>query len=78
MPRARKSNVERAVNSMRVYLGSVDKTSLRDQQRLYARTMHEVDRLVDQTKLTRADVWDQVATEARARGLVLAIPGRDI
>lgn len=74
--RPRKAQLEKAVENMRIYLGSVGRVRVRDQQRLHNRVIKSVDQIAARTGMEPADVWKQIETEARKRGAVLAQPGR--
>lgn len=70
--------LENAVETMRVYAGSVGRVSLRDEQRLYARAFKAVEKIAKKHGMSSENVWSQVEQEARRRGLKLATPGKDI
>lgn len=75
---AKRINAEKAVFEMQFYLGSVDYNNLRDQQKLYTRVRQSVAKLSAQTGQSEHSVWSAVENEARKRGLVRPIPGKNM
>jgi hypothetical protein len=67
-------DVEKAVELMRLYMGSERKISIRDQQKLYTRVQKAVSAVERRTGVTNA--WDQVEVEARKRGSITPRPGQ--
>lgn len=77
-PRPRKAQLDRAVKVMQLYLGSVDYVSVRDQERLYRRAMKQVEKIADQTGQLSSDIWSSIEGEARRRGPVRPLLGKDL
>lgn len=48
---------------------------LRDEERLYKRAMASVQKV---TQVVGFDAWDQIEAEAKRRGAITPIPGRDL
>lgn len=78
MPRPTKASLERAVETMRVYVGSVDKVTVRQATRLQTRVYKALEKVCTQSGVAVDDAWAQVEAEARKRGLRLAVLGKDI
>ena len=76
--RPSKAMLDKAVKAMQVYLGSVDRVYFHSEQRLYNKALKTVTQISEQTGMLSEDVWVQVETEARRRGIRLALPGKDI
>jgi len=77
-PNVARRGLEAAVETMRLYLGSIDRTAVRDQQRLFTRVTRAVADVATANGMRVEDVWEQVEREARKRGVRLAVPGKDI
>lgn len=75
---ARTANLPEALRAMRLYLGSVDFASVRDQQRLYLRAKKGAERVADAKGLTAADAWTQLYMEARRQGVIRPTPGQHL
>lgn len=73
-----KQQLENAVKIMQLYLGSLDRTRIQDQQKLYNRTNMQIQKLADQLGMHFDSVWDQVKNEAEKRGRILPQSGKDI
>lgn len=73
-----KALAERAVKAMQILLGSVDRVSPRDEQRLRNRVRHALEAIEKKTGQSASDWWPLVEREARRRGLRIAIPGKDL
>lgn len=72
------SEKNKAVKAMRLYLGSVDYSSVRDQQKLYDKVHGIVEKWARKFGMLSSDVLDQLETAARKAGPIRPIPGRDI
>jgi hypothetical protein len=68
--------LKKAVEAMRLLIGSVDRVSLRDEQRLHARARKAVEEVEKASGVT--DAWEQIEKEARRLGGRLATPAKDI
>lgn len=72
-----KGSLDKAVKAMQLYLGSLDKTTIRDQQRFKVRIDKFVDKIVKSTGNDDKNVWDQLEAEAKKRGVITPTPGKD-
>lgn len=72
------AKIEKAVEATRVWLGSVDRVRLRDEERLEARALRAIDAVAAHYGVPRDGIFEQIASEAQRRGLRLARPGQDI
>ncbi len=70
-------SLPKAVQAMRVYLGSVDFASVRAQQRLYDRAMKAVNAVARARNMDPSDVWQQIESQARREGIIRPRPGKD-
>jgi len=75
-----KSVIEKAVKQMRLYLGALSDVRGRvsDQNKLRAMVDKSVARIVASTGNTEDNVWGQLEDEARRRGAIMPMPGKDI
>lgn len=73
-----KQQLDNAVKTMQLYLGSLDRTRIQDQQKLYSRINMQIQKLADKLEMHFDSVWDQVKSEAEKRGRILPQPGKDI
>ncbi len=76
--RPTKGQLSKAVDAMRLYLGSQGQVRVRDEQRLYKRVSAHVEKISVKGCLDAGDVWDQLSSEAQRRGIRMAVPGKDI
>lgn len=67
-----------AVETMQKYLGSVDFVALSAQQKLYDRVAKQLAAIAVQTGMSQTQVWEQVETQARRKGVIRPVPGKDI
>ena len=74
----KKSTLEKAVKEMQIYLGSIGRTRLPDEQKLYKRAMKSCEKVSDESGVSLDSVFSQVEAEARRRGAVMPSPGRHI
>ena len=75
---AKGADLSGAVRAMRLYLGSVDFVSVRDQQRFFDRAKKAADRVASMKGLTAADAWTQIMAEARRQGVIRPVPGQHL
>lgn len=75
---AGRAGIDAAVRTMRLYLGSVDYASVRDQQRLYTRTLTVVTKVADAHGIAVDDAWAQIEAQARRLGPIRPRAGQDI
>jgi hypothetical protein len=68
--------VSKALHAMRLYLGSVDFASVKDQQRLFDRAKRAAENVTKETGIR--DAWDLIQEEALKRGVIRPIPGQHI
>jgi hypothetical protein len=71
-------DLEAAVKTAQLYDGSLRTTTIRDQQRLYARLQNQVAAIAKKRGMSLSDVLDQIVSEARSRGAIPPMPGKDI
>lgn len=78
-PHPPKRQLEAAVRDMQVYLGASrpGTVRVRDAQKLYDRVRKKVDRIADKAGISVESAWDQIEAEARRRGVVSPMPGKD-
>jgi len=67
----------KAVKAMQLYLGSVDKTNIKTQQRFYNKVSAIVDQIASKYGMDNKDVWDQVEQQAKKLGIHTVMPGKD-
>ena len=74
-----KSVIEKAVKNMQFYLGYIrdPRGRIQDQKRLKARVDRSIATIVKSTGNTEDNVWMQLEGEARRRGLMMPLPGKD-
>lgn len=77
-PRGPAKDVEAAVHAARLYHGSLDGTRIRDAQKLYERMVRKIDAVAKRRKIDRDSAYRQIADEARRRGAITPVPGKDI
>ncbi len=73
-----KKDAEAAVAAMQVYLGSVDRVTTRDAQKLYKKVFVVLQKIAAKTNTEWHLWWPLVEKEARTRGVRMATPGKDI
>jgi hypothetical protein len=73
-----RGSLGKAVHIFQLYLGSVDFSSVRDQQHLYKRASKAAGNIANLLKLPESHVWDQLLDEARRLGSIRPIPGQHI
>lgn len=75
-----RSVIEKAVKNMQLYLGLLADVRARvsDLNKLKARVDKSVLLCVKATGNTEDNVWMQLEAEARRRGIMMPLPGRDI
>ena len=78
-PRPSKRQLQAAIHDMQVYLGANRSPTrrIRDTQRLYDRVRRKVDRIADKAGIPPDSAWSQIETEARSRGIISPMPGKD-
>jgi hypothetical protein len=72
--------IEAAVKAMQLYLGIAcdPRARLSDERKLRSRVDRKVDVIVKSTGNTSDNVWGQLENEARRRGKICPLPGKDI
>jgi hypothetical protein len=70
--------IDDALTAFRVYLGSVDRTTVKQQARLYSVAMKHATKIAKMKDMDVSEVWEQLMTEAQRLGRVLALPGKHI
>ena len=73
-----KVNLEDIIRSMQLYLGSLDYTRIRDQEKLRNKLDKKLERIAKITGMDISDIWDQTETIAKRRGVIRPQPGKDI
>jgi hypothetical protein len=68
--------VSKAVRAMRLYLGSIDFASVKDQQRLFNRAKRAAEQVAAETGVL--DAFDQIKAEATRQGKIRPLPGQHI
>ena len=77
--RPSKKKLEVAIRDMRLLLGGRRaRMRIRDEERLQSRVKKHVDDIVQITGMDPTDVWNQLENEARSRGAMTPLPGKDI
>lgn len=76
--RPSKSVLDSVVKSMQLYLGSLDKTRIKDQEKLRRKVDSNIERICKITNMDFSDAWDQIEMEAKKRGKIIPVPGKDI
>jgi len=71
-------DIERAVETARVYAGCQGKVRIRDEQRLYDRLRRQAASVARKRKMDADDVLQQIVDEAHRRGPRCPIPGKDL
>jgi hypothetical protein len=72
------SGLEGAVRAAQLYIGSEGWVTIRQQQKLYARVKRAIETLANKKGMSHSSVWEQVFQEARRRGSIRPIVGRDV
>lgn len=75
-PSVSKAQVEKAVKAAQLYHGS-EGLYVKTQQRFYDRMMKLVNAIADKHGADRQSVFDQITAEARRRGKISPLPGKD-
>ena len=70
--------IEDALTAFRVYLGSLDRTTVKQQSRLYNVAMKQATKIAKMKNMEVSDVWEQLMTEANRLGRILPMPGKHI
>ena len=73
-----KGTLDKAVKAMQLYLGSLDKTRISDQQKLRNKLDGMINKIAKSTGNDESNIWNQLESEARKRGVTTPIPGKDI
>jgi hypothetical protein len=71
-------SAEAAVRAMQLYIGSQGYCTVRDQQRLYNRVRKAAERVAREQKVTLSDSWAIISSEARGRGPIRPVLGKDL
>lgn len=72
-----KKNLAKAVMQMQKYLGAVDRAPFKTQERLHNQITRTVSQVADSLGMSPEDVWSQVETQARKKGITPGMPGKD-
>lgn len=73
-----KATLDKAVQLMRMYLGSLDFTSVKDQQKRRDQLDKILRKIEDLTGMDSTSVWDQVENQARKLGPIRPMPGQHL
>jgi hypothetical protein len=76
MAKPPKALLERAVKAAQLYCGSTG-ARIRDQQKLYKRLQRDVESVVKKSGADTQSAHDQIVAEAKKRGCIRGIPGKD-
>ena len=76
MPKPPKALLERAVKAAQLYCGSTGAHIL-DQQKLYKRLRRDVESVAKKSGMDTHSAHDQIVAEAKKRGCIRAVPGKD-
>jgi len=71
-------DIEAAVRAWQLYAGCGGHARVRDQQKLYTRAMRLTDKVATKRGMDANDAHDQLTREARRRGPICPMPGKDI
>ena len=77
-PKAPAKDVEAAVRAAQLYHGALGKLRIRDEQRLYESMTRKIDAVARRRQMDRDTAYRQIADEARRRGPITPMPGKDI
>lgn len=73
-----KALLNKAVKAMQIHLGAINYVAVKNQQRFYDKVMKVVNDIASKTGMDSEDVWKQVETEARKKGIKRPQPGKDL
>jgi len=77
LKRPSKSQLDKAVQAARLYIGSSG-ARMKDQQKLYNAMMKQVNKIASATGMDSSDVMNQIDRQARTLGAIAPTPGKDI
>lgn len=70
-------DLEAAVKAAQLYFGCNGHVAIRDEQKLYGRLRKRVAAVAEKRGVSEEDAYGQIAREARKRGAVCPLPGKD-
>jgi hypothetical protein len=76
--KARSALIEKAVKAAQVYIGCEGQVRVRDEQKLYTQMRKAITRVADHYAIAEHDAAHQVTEEAKRRGPICPIPGKDV
>ncbi len=71
-------DIESAVRAAQLYIGCGTTTRIADQQRLYNRMTTKIAAVAKRRKMDTLDAHDQIVKEAKRRGGICPLPGKDL
>jgi hypothetical protein len=71
-----KASAEKAVAAVQLYRGALG-LPINTQQRFYTRMQKAIERAAQDHGMTIHAAWDQITSEAAARGQIVPRPGKD-
>jgi hypothetical protein len=71
-------NIETAVRAAQLYIGKGLTMRLADEQKLYKSMRRKIAGVAKRRAMDEADTYQQIMNEAKRRGGIQAIPGKDI
>lgn len=75
---AKGSGLTAAVHAMRLYLGSLDFTTVRDQQKRFNKVKALVEKIASAHGMAESSAWSQIESEARRQGIIRPMPGQHL
>ena len=77
-PRKIAKDIEAAVYAAQLYIGKGLRMRVSDEQKLYRRMNQKIAVVAKRRGMDEAEAYRQIVGEAKRRGGVLAMPGKDI
>jgi hypothetical protein len=72
-----KSLLNQAVKLMQLYIGSDNKVNIKTAQKFYDNLMKIINKLSNITGNTEDNLFNQIEKEAKKRGIITPLPGKD-
>ncbi len=76
MAKPPKALLERAVKATQLYCGA-EGTYVKTQQRFYTRMDKAISAVAQKSGVDRQSAWNQIQAEAKRRGCITPVPGKD-
>jgi hypothetical protein len=77
-PKKIAQDIECAVKAAQLYAGKGLRIRISDEQKLYARMMKAIANVAKKRGMDEGDAYRQITAEARRRGGITPMPGKDI